>query len=324
MKHLCLVLLFLSRIPLVAADTMAELQTKVAELEKENRLLMSRLQLVDSSLDAQIKRNIPSREAEIKLAQAEAELVDKSYQIASMEQRLAEMEQRLADTQKRMSIPSRERSTRSPDEPAALPMAAAPVTATDPFGALPMSPDPFGAPPLSPDPFGAPAVPAPAGADDPPATRPLEASAGAGAPTAALAAPSDLAVKAPAKATGAIPTRIPGRGDDDYAAWVDHFRMRAYEAQFIESRIVFGVVLLIVLCGLAFSGYHLYWTQHRLLRRRGKDAPAPDIPSGHTLKMGKDGVELSSPVLGLMILGLSVLFLFLYLRFIYPITVVSG
>jgi hypothetical protein len=100
--------------------------------------------------------------------------------------------------------------------------------------------------------------------------------------------------------------------------------MRAYEAQLIESRIVFGLVMLIVLCGLGFSGYHHYWTQHLLHRRRGKDAAAPDAPSGHTLKFGKDGLELSSPVLGLMVLGLSVLFLFLYLRFVYPINVVTG
>ncbi len=71
-----------------------------------------------------------------------------------------------------------------------------------------------------------------------------------------------------------------------------------------------------MISGLVFSGYHIFRGQ-RLREKAGSGA------ANHQIKFGKDGIELSSPVLGLAILFLSLAFLFLYLKFVYPITIVD-
>ena len=107
---------------------------------------------------------------------------------------------------------------------------------------------------------------------------------------------------------------------------LDH-RAKVFDWQLISSRMIFIVVVLLVGVGIVFS-----WLQFRrslpvLKRTRmrkndpsSKDAPADvPAPTATTFKASLDGVEISSPVLGVIILGLSLAFFYLYLVYVYPV-----
>ncbi len=84
-------------------------------------------------------------------------------------------------------------------------------------------------------------------------------------------------------------------------------RTRLFEWQYASSRIIFVLVVAIVLLGLYFS-----WVQFHKddkLAERGVS----------TIEATKTGFKISSPVLGVIILALSLGFLYLYLLYVYPI-----
>ncbi|MFO6463619.1 hypothetical protein ACK8OR_04440 [Jannaschia sp. KMU-145] len=85
-------------------------------------------------------------------------------------------------------------------------------------------------------------------------------------------------------------------------------RVSVFAWQHASSQVLFVAVLAIVAMGLYFS-----WMQFRA-ERGGAVAPTT------TLKAGQSGIEVSSPVLGVVILALSLGFFYLYLAHVYPIT----
>lgn len=86
---------------------------------------------------------------------------------------------------------------------------------------------------------------------------------------------------------------------------LDH-RERVFEWQHNSSIAIFYVVIGIVLIGLYFS-----WMQfHRAKGEVGET----------TVEASKDGFKVSSPVLGVIILLLSLAFFYLYLVHVYPIS----
>lgn len=89
----------------------------------------------------------------------------------------------------------------------------------------------------------------------------------------------------------------------------DH-RSRVFEWQLLSSRMIFGLVILIVAVGLYFS-----WLQFMAGQ---KENGGPEKAST-TLEASPTGVKVSSPVLGVIILTLSLAFFYLYLVHIYPI-----
>jgi uncharacterized membrane protein len=123
-------------------------------------------------------------------------------------------------------------------------------------------------------------------------------------------------------------------------------RRTLFRWQFISSIIIFVVVILLVFLGMYFS-----WVQFRnslssraadrsiktkrvvvenqknsnpeklegdVLQSRG--IPDPIGPTSvTTLKASREGIEVSSPVLGVIILIISFLFFYLYLKTVYPI-----
>jgi|HubBroStandDraft_3_1064219.scaffolds.fasta_scaffold05225_4 uncharacterized membrane protein len=163
--------------------------------------------------------------------------------------------------------------------------------------------------------------------DDPPAD-PGRAAGGAAGGAAAL------------RPEGAEPAFDPATRDRQLAAWRAYYDYRisglrqrgaVYGWQLASSKITFAVVIFLVLVGIYFS-----WLQFRLsLRPR----PAP-VPAGAALattvapeaatevaraeavteiSAGLDGIKVSSPVLGVIILVISLLFFYLYLAYVYPI-----
>ena len=87
-------------------------------------------------------------------------------------------------------------------------------------------------------------------------------------------------------------------------------RQKVFQWQNTSSKIIFIVVIFLVGMGMIFA-----WRQFERGFNRPPDAEAP----GHTLEIGTAGVKVSSPVLGVIILTLSLAFFYLYLVYVYPI-----
>lgn len=98
-----------------------------------------------------------------------------------------------------------------------------------------------------------------------------------------------------------------------YKSGLEH-RSRVFWWQHMSTRIIFGVVLLLVGAGVYFA-----WVQFRHdLGMPGEGAE--ERVSGHTVELSTSGIKVSSPVLGVIILALSLAFFYLYLIYVYPIT----
>ncbi|SFB00241.1 hypothetical protein SAMN05421688_2263 [Poseidonocella pacifica] len=95
------------------------------------------------------------------------------------------------------------------------------------------------------------------------------------------------------------------------ASGYDH-RRRVFEWQLLSSKVIFFLVIGIVVAGLYFS-----WLQFAEARR------ATDEKRGSletSFEAGTGGIKVSSPVLGIIILAISLAFFYLYLTHVYPIT----
>lgn len=118
---------------------------------------------------------------------------------------------------------------------------------------------------------------------------------------------------------------------DYYTAGYAH-RQRVFEWQLISSKIIFFLVALLVISGVYFAAVQF----HVGIRRRGTElAHVPSIPGTTqqetavaasdglavtTFSASSKGIEISSPILGVIILVISLAFFYLYLVYIYPIT----
>jgi hypothetical protein len=97
------------------------------------------------------------------------------------------------------------------------------------------------------------------------------------------------------------------------------YRSRVFEWQLLSSRVIFAVVLVLVGCGIYFA-----WVQFRaalLAARRSVKEPAAAVvnPLATQFEVSAKGVVINSSVLGVVILGLSLAFFYLYLVYVYPI-----
>ncbi len=91
-----------------------------------------------------------------------------------------------------------------------------------------------------------------------------------------------------------------------------HHRERVFEWQLMSSKIIFVIVIFLVLAGLYFS-----WLQFKVDMNQRTDHNNQQPVS--TLEASVQGVKISSPVLGVIILVISLLFFYLYLEHVYPI-----
>ncbi|MEM6616913.1 MAG: hypothetical protein AAF619_10310 [Pseudomonadota bacterium] len=86
-------------------------------------------------------------------------------------------------------------------------------------------------------------------------------------------------------------------------------RGAVFRWQLQSGQIIFGLVIIIVALGMYFS-----WTQFHHGLQRGKDVEASTVE----ISVGS-GIKVTSPVLGVIILALSLGFFYLYLVHVYPI-----
>ena len=89
--------------------------------------------------------------------------------------------------------------------------------------------------------------------------------------------------------------------------------------QLLSSIAIFLVVLALVGCGIYFAALQF----HRDLPARGarhvEPATTPPAAIASSVEITASGVKVSSPVLGVIILVISLAFFYLYLAVVYPI-----
>jgi hypothetical protein len=109
-------------------------------------------------------------------------------------------------------------------------------------------------------------------------------------------------------------------------------RRQVFAWQLFSSKVIFAVVLLLVCSGIYFAALQF----HAGLKRQSEMHAAKRVsaaayagqqgtesvtdPEVTTLSMGTEGIKVSSPVLGVVILTISLAFFYLYLVYVYPIS----
>jgi hypothetical protein len=103
-----------------------------------------------------------------------------------------------------------------------------------------------------------------------------------------------------------------------YAYRVSGFehRKNVFLWQLTSSKMIFFGVLLMVFCGICFSGIQFYKSM-----TRGADEGSVDVDAAVTeFEASASGIKVSSSVLGIIILVISLVFFYLYLVYVYPIS----
>ncbi|MBN8837168.1 MAG: hypothetical protein J0I09_07915 [Sphingobacteriia bacterium] len=105
-------------------------------------------------------------------------------------------------------------------------------------------------------------------------------------------------------------------------------RMAIYNWQLVSGKILFFIVVFIVLTGLFLSYLQFKastaYIEHRL--QAAKENPgigagnlADNTVPASKFEVSKEGIKIDSAVIGLVILVISIVFFFLYLRYVFPI-----
>ena len=90
----------------------------------------------------------------------------------------------------------------------------------------------------------------------------------------------------------------------------DH-RKKVFAWQLYSSKLIFWSVLLLVLAGIAFSGLQFY--------KSFVEKSSHSNESVTEFEASAKGIKVTSPVLGVIILVISLAFFYLYLVYVYPI-----
>jgi len=101
-----------------------------------------------------------------------------------------------------------------------------------------------------------------------------------------------------------------------HQGWTLENRQSAMKRQQFIGIVVFCVAVVLVAIGVVFA-----WMQFRIAMRHAK---AGEILPASTIKASIGSIEVSSSVLGILILALSLAFFYLYLRYVFQLTVLRG
>lgn len=124
------------------------------------------------------------------------------------------------------------------------------------------------------------------------------------------------------------PKMIQAREEYTVFAWKN--RRDAFAWQSVSTKVIFGVVIIVVLAGLYLSWMQFNFAHNAPLKVTTPSTEGPAIATTrtnggdavNTIEVNTSGVKITSSVIGLVILTLSIVFFFLYLKFVYPIIVV--
>jgi hypothetical protein len=112
--------------------------------------------------------------------------------------------------------------------------------------------------------------------------------------------------------------------------WQRDYERRGWEWHLLSTQLLFGVVLLIVAFGLyiTYAQFRRDYSGWQPSAAPGTPPPAQDtdpapaprlLPAATTLKLSPAGLEVTSQIVGLIVLALSLAFFFLYVKEVYPI-----
>jgi len=87
-------------------------------------------------------------------------------------------------------------------------------------------------------------------------------------------------------------------------------RQKVFRWQLLSSKIIFVIVVILVFSGIVFAAIQFYDGMKHSLTRTDPVT---------TFEAGKEGFKVSSPILGVIILVISLAFFYLYLVYVYPI-----
>jgi hypothetical protein len=97
-------------------------------------------------------------------------------------------------------------------------------------------------------------------------------------------------------------------------------RTRVYEWNNVSTRVIFGMVLVLVWIGMYFS-WKQFFGVTKMVGQAVELAPAERARADYTeLEASFRGLKVRSPVLGVVLLVVSLAFFYLYLLFVYPVT----
>jgi len=120
------------------------------------------------------------------------------------------------------------------------------------------------------------------------------------------------------------PKMLQAREEYTVFAWKN--RQDAFAWQSVSTKVIFWIVILVVLFGLYLSSMQFNLAHKTPLTKtvQTKNGHADKgNPNDHieasTIEVSTSGVKITSSVIGLVILVLSIVFFFLYLKFVYPI-----
>lgn len=91
-------------------------------------------------------------------------------------------------------------------------------------------------------------------------------------------------------------------------------RTKTFRWQHISTQVIFFVVLALVALGIYFA-----WIQFKHDMGANEKIINKGEVKEHSLELSTSGIKVSSPVLGVIILALSLAFFYLYLVYVYPI-----
>lgn len=98
----------------------------------------------------------------------------------------------------------------------------------------------------------------------------------------------------------------------DYRSKGFRHRQAVFAWQLLSSKIIFVIVVFLVGIGIYFS-----WAQFTAGMQENQAKQT--TPAETTIEATPSGIKVSSPVLGVIILVISLLFFYLYLVYVYPI-----
>lgn len=102
----------------------------------------------------------------------------------------------------------------------------------------------------------------------------------------------------------------------DYQTWRLNYIKRVYTAHFLIKIGIFILVCIVLISGLYFSYIQFKYSIKN--KKHLEDSEIKNI-SETKLKIGKGSIEITSSIIGLVILIFSVIFFYLYLDKVYPI-----
>ncbi|MFH5833410.1 hypothetical protein ACG2F4_15800 [Halalkalibaculum sp. DA3122] len=93
-------------------------------------------------------------------------------------------------------------------------------------------------------------------------------------------------------------------------------RKEVFAWQLFSTKLIFWSVLFLVLSGIGFSGIQFY----KSIKLGPGEGAGPTGGSATEFEASAKGIKVTSPVLGIIILVISLAFFYLYLVYVYPIS----